>query len=89
MRHLPVPTVHTTKGPKRKTFYGKFRAEVAAKLTKALSDRDGGLIFDAGNLALGEYLDRWLTDSLRGMVRTSTCLSNITLANVIARRYHL
>jgi integrase len=67
-------TVYTAKGPKRKTLYGKTRAEVAAKLTKAMSDRDGGLIFDAGNLTLDEYLDRWLIDSLRGTVRASTCV---------------
>ena len=34
-------TIHTAEGPKRKTLYGKTRAEVAAKLAKALSDREG------------------------------------------------
>lgn len=65
-------TVHTAKGPKRKTLYGRTRADVAAKLTRAMSDRDGGLLFDAGNIKVGEYLDRWLSDSVRGKVRAST-----------------
>ena len=53
--------VHTAEGRKRRTLYGKTRQEVAAKLTKALSDRESGLIFDAGTLKLGDYLDPWLT----------------------------
>jgi hypothetical protein len=52
--------------------YGKTRAAVAEKLTKAMADRNGGLIFDAGNLTAVEYLDRWLSDSVRGTVRPST-----------------
>ena len=31
---------------------------VAAKLSKAISDREGGLFCDTGNETLGEYLDR-------------------------------
>jgi integrase len=64
--------VYTSEGRKRRTLYGKTRAEVAAKLSKALADREGGLVFDAGNLTVGEYLDRWLKDSVRGTVRIST-----------------
>jgi hypothetical protein len=37
-----------------------------------MSDRDGRLIFDAGKMTVGEYLDRWLVDSARGTVRRST-----------------
>ena len=71
-RYMARYTVHTAEGPKRKALYGRTRAEVAAKLTKAMADRDGGLAFEAGNLTVGEYLDTWLTDSLRGTVREST-----------------
>src|SRR3712207_7096975 len=39
-------TVHTNDGPKQKAVYGKTRAEVAQKLAKAMSDRDGGLALD-------------------------------------------
>jgi integrase len=65
-------TVETPAGPKRKTLYGRTRREVDEKLTKAKADRDGGLAFGADNLKLGEYLDRWLADSVRDTVRPST-----------------
>ena len=58
-------TVQTATGPKRMTLYGKTRREVDEKLTKAKADRDGGLVFDADNMKLGEYLERWLSDSVR------------------------
>jgi integrase len=64
--------VHTAEGRKRKTLYGKTRQEVAAKLAKALSDREGGLTFDAGSLTVSEYLDRWLADSVKDTVRQRT-----------------
>src|SRR5215218_6918653 len=65
-------TVQTPTGPKRKTLYGKTRREVDEKLTKAKADRDGGLIFDADNVKVGEYLERWLADSVRDTVRPTT-----------------
>jgi len=64
--------VHTARGRKRKTLYGKTRAEAARKLASALSDREKGLTFDVGRITLGEYLERWLRDSVRGTVRIST-----------------
>jgi integrase len=51
-------TVETPKGPKRRAIYGKTRQGVAAKLAKAIADRDGGVAFDAENLTLSEYLER-------------------------------
>ena len=65
-------TIYTVEGLKRKTLYGKTRAEVAAKLTKATAERDGGLLFDAGNLTLSGYLDKWLIDSVKDTVRLTT-----------------
>ena len=65
-------TVQTAKGPKRKVLYGKTRQEAAEKLAKALADRSGGLVFEAGTLTLGDYLDRWLNSSVRGTVRQRT-----------------
>lgn len=65
-------TVHTAEGRKRKTIYGKTRKEVADKLAKALADREGGLVFAAEGLKLGEYLRRWLEDSVKDTVRNTT-----------------
>ena len=65
-------TVQTATGSKRKALYGKTRSEVAAKLSKALADRESGLTFDADNMTVGEYLARWLSDSVKGTVRIST-----------------
>ena len=56
---------------KRRYIYGKTRKEVAGKLTKAMADRDAGMIFDAGSLRVGDYLDGWL-DSIRDTLRRRT-----------------
>src|SRR5919112_6268228 len=58
-------------GGKRRYVYGKTRKEVATKLTKAVADGNGGLIFDSDHLTVAQYLDRWL-DSIRDTVREST-----------------
>ena len=64
--------VHTAEGRKRRTLYGKTRAEVATKLAKALSDREDGLVVDAGKMTVGEYLKRWLSGCVRDTVKAST-----------------
>ena len=65
-------TVYTTSGPKCRYVSGKTREEARLKLTKAMADRDGGLVFEDGGLTVGEYVERWLKDSVRGTVRQST-----------------
>jgi integrase len=65
-------TVQTPTGAKRKTIYGKTRREVAEKLARALADRVEGTVYDDENMTLGEYLDRWLKDCVRGSVRQLT-----------------
>ena len=65
-------TVQTATGTKRKTLYGKTRSEVSAKLSKALTDREGGLTYDAGKQTVEEYLARWLSNSVRDTVRQRT-----------------
>ena len=55
-------TVHTSDRPKRRYVSAKTRDDVRAKLTRAMAAGDGGLVFDAGSLTVGEYLDRWLKD---------------------------
>ena len=37
-----------------------------------MADGMAGFVFDAGNLKVEEYLDRWLTDSVRDTVRPRT-----------------
>ena len=64
--------VEMPKGPKRKTIYGKKRDDVAEKLAKALSNRADGRVVDDKNLIVGDYLNRWLSDSVRGTAREST-----------------
>jgi integrase len=64
--------VHTAEGRKRRTVYGKTRKEVAAKLAKAISNREDGLIFDAKNLTVEDYLDLWLRNSVQDTVRLTT-----------------
>jgi integrase len=65
-------SVQTATGSKRNTIYGKTRQEVSEKLNQALADRNSGLIFDAENLTVGEYLKQWLADSVRDTVRPTT-----------------
>src|SRR5215216_640460 len=75
-------TVQSGTGPKREVLYGKTRAEVAEKLTKAMADRDGGLVFDTNNQTVGEYLTRWLNDSVQGSVKPITFESYERLVRV-------
>ncbi len=65
-------TVYTSSGPKRRYVTGKTREEARQKLAKAMADRDGSLVFEDGGITVGEYLERWLKDSVRGTVRQST-----------------
>jgi integrase len=67
--------VDTPNGPKRKTIYGRkgeTRKDLAKRLAKAIADRDSGIVFDDQGLIVGAYLDRWLTDAVKGTVREST-----------------
>jgi len=64
--------VYTAKGPKYRYLYGKTRAAVAEKLTKAIAEREGGLVFETGKLSVAEYMDRWLTESARNRLRPKT-----------------
>ena len=64
--------MQTAEGTKTRYIYGKHREDVREKLTKAIADRDGGFIFDDKNMSVGEYVKRWLDDSVGGSVRAST-----------------
>jgi integrase len=60
-----------TAGDKRRYIYGKTRKDVAARLNKAIADRDSGLVYDSENLKVADYLDRWL-DAIRDTLRERT-----------------
>jgi integrase len=76
-------TVQTPTGPKRKTVYGKTRTEAAEKLTRAMADRDRGVVFEGDCEALETYLERWLEDVVRDTVKDNM-LENYTY---LARRH--
>lgn len=71
-RYMARHTVQTPDGPKRKTIYGKRYKDVEKELNEVRANADQGLIFDAGKLTVGEYLERWLSDSVKDTVRTRT-----------------
>ena len=56
-----------------KRFYvsAKTKTETEQKLRQAMTDADRGLIFKAGTLTLGGYLDKWLSN-IQGTVRQRT-----------------
>jgi integrase len=57
---------------KRRYVSAKSKEDARRKLRAARADTDRGLLFDAENLKVGEYLDSWLADSVRDTVRQRT-----------------
>ena len=57
---------------KRRYVSHKNKTECWKLLRKAVADADQGVVYDAQNLKLSEYLDRWLNDSVRGSVEPVT-----------------
>ncbi len=80
-RYMARYTVQTPDGPKRKTIYGKRYKDVETALAKARGDTARGIVFDDEGLTVGEYLDRWLRDAVRGTVRESTYSRDEYLVN--------
>jgi integrase len=78
-------TVQTPAGRKRKVLYAKSQAEARRKLTEALANRDKGITYDSENLTVGEYLERWLGDSVRGSVKATTYQSYGSLVRLHVR----
>jgi integrase len=64
--------VQTDRGPARRTVSGKTKTENRAKLTRAKAEAGGGVAFDAGKQTLGDYLERWLNDSVKNTVKPIT-----------------
>ena len=56
---------------KRRYIRGKSKREVAAKLAKAIAERDAGIVADSEGLTVERYMERWL-ESIRDRVRPGT-----------------
>ena len=56
---------------KRRTVSAKTKSDCREKLRQAMSNADRGLVFDAGTLTVGQYLNRWLP-SIKDKVRQRT-----------------
>ena len=56
---------------KRRYVSAKRKGEAEKALRQAMADADRGLVFDAGTLTLGEYLNKWLPN-IKGTVRQRT-----------------
>jgi integrase len=61
-------TAQTPDGPKRKYIYGRRKKDVERKLAEAMGDAARGIVFDAGTLTVGQWLDSWLSDCVRPLV---------------------
>lgn len=57
---------------KRIAVYGRTKEEARVKLTKQMAESDGGVVFDAENQTVEEYVSRWLEDSARGNIAPRT-----------------
>jgi len=65
--------VLTVGGLKRKSYYGRIRPEVQAKLTAAAAGLSGGLIPQTNErLTVGQFLTNWLSDTAQPSVRPAT-----------------
>jgi hypothetical protein len=83
--------VYTAKVPKYRYLYGKTRQAVAEKLTKAMAERDGGLVFEEGKLTVAEYMDKWLTNSAHNRLRPKTYkdYAGLTRVHIIPALGHI
>jgi integrase len=74
-------TVDTPNGKTRKSFTHKTKKGVKEKRDAWLRER-GGVAFDAANLTVSEYLDRWMEDSVRQSRRPSTVIEYESVCRV-------
>ena len=57
---------------KRRYVSAKKKGDAEKALRQAMTDAEHGLLFEAGARTVEAYMNRWLTDSVRGTVRRST-----------------
>lgn len=60
---------------RRRSVFGRTRAEAIRKLTRAIRDRDYGMPFHYERLTVAKFLTQWLEDSVKPAVRFSTYVS--------------
>ena len=72
MAQVTIGRDPATGKPRRATFYGKTRQDVADKLTKALRDKQQGTFVAPHKLTLGEWLETWLWEYKAPRVRPAT-----------------
>ena len=65
-----APTADVKK--KRVAIYGKTKAEVRAKLTRAVAERDAGVVLETQNPTIEKHLTRWLKNSVKMSVKQKT-----------------
>lgn len=57
---------------RRRWVYGKTRKEINEKLACLVRDIEAGLTLTADQITVGDYLARWLEDSVRPRLRPKT-----------------
>ena len=62
---------------RRRYVSSKNKEDARRKLRAARADSDRGLLFDTEDLRLGDYLDSWLTDSVKDTVRRTEDLRTL------------
>ena len=72
----------TLPGGRRRSFYGRTRHEVAQKLQRSQKAISEGLPLPPERVTLRDYLDRWLSESVRPTVRASTLESYCSLVRL-------
>jgi integrase len=65
-------TITLARDGRRRTYYGKTRAAVSAKLKPAAGDLERGILPTGPRQTLGAFLQQWLEDSVHGRVRATT-----------------
>jgi len=58
--------------PKRKSFYGKTRKEVADKMAQPMQEVRNGMYIEPSTITLGEWMDKWLVAYKKGQLRPGT-----------------
>ncbi|WP_207955907.1 N-terminal phage integrase SAM-like domain-containing protein [Rubrobacter marinus] len=64
--------VYLPSGPKYRYIYAKTRKAATEKLTRAMADRNGGIVFDDENMTVSDFLDVWISDCVKDTIRVSS-----------------